>query len=227
MPSNYLKSLLKPYFIKEIGNIITDYVGPLLTFSSPLEEINEAFFIDYLLKKAGEEDGKENGNAQRYVGWIEMCTRHCVYGPLVIFDSLKKEYNSKYNDKYPYHAYESFRVNYLRNLIAVKESSIFNGNCGQLLGKIEIEITNQHFTSYKKLFKSTPITFHLDSLGVCDRTLKWEELFEIINTLETKKPMQIKSIDIVYDETVGDKFTYNKFVIKVLMTEEEIISMSG
>jgi hypothetical protein len=47
MPNKYLKRLLKLYFIKEIGNIIEEYVGKIIPFSFNLNAINELFFANY------------------------------------------------------------------------------------------------------------------------------------------------------------------------------------
>jgi hypothetical protein len=221
---------LKPHFIKEIGNIIADYVGSLLTFSFSPEEINEAFFVDYASKKEKEEDQKENGNGHEYVAWIGY--QYLVDGPVPIFDSVKENYH--------FRDYYSFRDDYLHKIGKVEGSSIFvnqdygDSECPLSGENLKIEITNQHWAG-KRIFKSTPIIYHLDSFHLCHHTMTWEELFVIIHTRVTSKPMQIQSIDIVYeDETKngddkfsGDKFTDdNKFTLKVLMTEEELISIN-
>jgi hypothetical protein len=109
----------------------------------------------------------------------------------------------------------------------LKKSSIFiqddDSNCPLSKANLKIEIVNQYWSDdgerFKK-FKSNPIIYHLDSSDGCIHLTSWGNLFEIINMQTTRKPMQIEIIDLEY--CGFDK----KFVIKVLMTEEEIISLS-
>jgi hypothetical protein len=72
----FLKNELELYLVKEITDIIIDYVGQLLQFSVSPEQLNEVIFIRNLIEK-GKAEYKYTRNIKRF-------------GP--IFDQIRENY---------------------------------------------------------------------------------------------------------------------------------------